>query len=203
MIVAVSDEQMPVFRHKHSVGAIQAATFWLSIRAVSFKSIADNGFHDLAAGAVHANGVTFSIGEPDITIGRDSDAFRAGQLSLTGWPAVTGVAAFSGTGEVVQGLFLEIDAEQGVAFPKCQKEGVVTVEVESTRAVQGCSREACTVRCGASVSGTCKRRDDSGFWVHATNSMIADIADVEISELIKGDGVGLSHFCVDCRATVT
>jgi hypothetical protein len=49
MIVAVSDEEIPVLRNEDSVGAIQSAIFGLSFGTVSFESIADNCFHDPAA----------------------------------------------------------------------------------------------------------------------------------------------------------
>jgi len=195
MVVTVAYEQSSVIGDEYTVGSIEPAIQWAATGTVAFITVADDGFHNFRLCAIDSDGMAFGIGEPDITIWRDGNSFGSGKLGVSSWSTISGVATFSGAGEVLQCAFFEVDSEESISFAEGEEESIVTIEVECSGAIQGSAIESCAIGCGSSTTSPGECGNDSGSSVDFSNSMIADVADVDVTFGVECDGVGLSQFC--------
>ena len=73
----------------------------IAVRAVALASVPHDGLDDSTVGANDADGVAFRISDIDVSVVRNSDAFRAREQRFGCRPAVAGVTLLSRSGKVM------------------------------------------------------------------------------------------------------
>ena len=68
MIIAVADVDAACGIHENSVRSIHATLERISVRAIRFFAISDDGFDSACCGSNNANGVAFRVGEIDVSV---------------------------------------------------------------------------------------------------------------------------------------
>lgn len=202
MVIAVSDEESSIGGDEYAVWSIESAISWAANGTVAFVTVADDGFDNFGLCPVDSNGMAFGVGEPDITIWRDGNSFGSCELGVARGSAISGVATFSGAGEVMECAFFEVNFEECISFAEGEEECVVTIEIECSGAIQGSAIECRSIGCCSSTTSSCERGDGSGCSVYLSNSMITDVADIDVTCGVESDGVWLSQFCSSCGASI-
>ena len=106
--LAVADVDAAVFVGVDAVGAGHFAFEGVGGGAVAFFAGAGDEFDVAGFGVDHADGVAFAVGEPDVALCVDGDAFGAGEGGVFGGAAVACEAAFAGAGDVVDEAGFEV-----------------------------------------------------------------------------------------------
>ena len=188
---AVADIDAAVFVGVDAVGAGHFAFEGVGGGAVAFFAGAGDEFDVAGFGVDHADGVAFAVGEPDVALCVDGDAFGAGEGGFFGGAAVSGEAAFACAGDVVDEAGFEVELEDLVAFAGGEPEVAAGVEVEGAGAFQGGAFDGAAVGGGACGAGAGEGGDEAGFHVDLADDVVADVADVEVAFGAELDAVGL------------
>ena len=107
------------------------------------------------------------------------------------WPAIAGIPRLARPRQMVIGLRMEIDAVDCASLSQGQYECVPSVEVEGSRAVEGCPLDRRSIGRRLSHSRPGEGVDDAGSEVDDTHAMVADVADIEVSTVVEDDRMRL------------
>lgn len=191
MRFAVADEDAAVFVDEDAVESRHFALERVAIGAVAFFTGAGDQFEVTGFGVDHSDGMAFGVGEEDVSVRVDGDAFGAFEGGGACGAAVAGEAAGAGAGDVVDGLGGEVEAEDLVAFAGGEPEVAFGVEIEGARSLEGGAFDRRAVGGGSGLSGASEGADGAGFHVHGADDMVADVADEEVAIGSELDAVGL------------
>ena len=108
-----------------------------AVGAVGHFSVADQGVDGAGCLADDADRVALGIGQVDVAIGASGNPLGTAELCFLGITTVAAESLLPGAGNVVQGLFVEIDSIDGIAFPQGQHQLSISGVIESSRAIQG------------------------------------------------------------------
>jgi len=103
---------------------------------------------------------------------------------------------------MVESASLQIQLVNCVAFAQCQPQVSLSIEVESAWTIQRCACNLRTVRSGGSLARARKRGNDAALQVDATDSVIANVADIKIPFAIELNAVRLMKRGRNCRAII-
>ena len=90
---------------------------------------------------------------------------------------------------MVKRASLHVQLVNCIAFAKCQPQVSLFIKVESARTIQRCAGNLRTVRSGGSLARASEGRNDAAFQVDATDSVIANVTNIEIAFAIKLNAV--------------
>ncbi len=191
MRLAVADEDAAVFVDEDAVEACHFALERVAVGSVAFFAGAGDEFEVAGFGVDHSDGMAFGVGEEDVSVGVDGDAFGAFEGGGAGGASVAGEAAGAGAGDVVDGLGGEVEAEDLVAFARGEPEVAFGIEIEGARSFEGSAFERRAVGGGSGLSGAGESADGAGFHVYGADDVVADVADEEVAVGSELDAVGL------------
>src|SRR5258706_7794411 len=135
MRFAVPDKNTAVGIDEYSVGPVQLAAERITIGAVATFASAGDEFDCPGLHVYFPNRVTFGVGQIDIAVGTNAEAFRAGEGCLIRRAAIPGEPGPSSAGHAVHDPVLEVEFINGVALAERDPKIALPIKVDGARTV--------------------------------------------------------------------
>ena len=189
VVFTVSNIDVAVAVHIDTVRPGEPACFRISIRAIPHTSIAHQCLDGSVSGADDTDRMALGVRQVDIPIRTQGDSLRSGQCRVKGRAAVARESFFTSTGQVMQRLYFEVDAVHGISLSECKIERMPAVKIERSRAVERSAVDPGSIRSRFAFARAGKRVDGSRFEINDSNSMIPNVADVQVPVIVESDGM--------------